>query len=181
MYNSVQQVTTGYNRLQQVTTGYNNVQQCTTVYNSVQQCTTVYNSVQQFTTGYNSGKQWTTVYKSVQMCTHFLVVDHDLEMPYFKFQVSRMPGWSSKTPLSTISRVGYLEDKLFLTLFLVLDHDLEIPCFKFQVSRMSFRKVIKDTPIHHLYSWILGGQVVPDALSSGRSWPGDAIFQISSL
>ena len=71
--------------------------------------------------------------------THFLVVDHDLEMPCFKFQVSRMSGRSSKTPLSTISRVGSLEDKWFLMHFLVVDHDLE---------DQDIRKVIKDIPLN---------------------------------
>ena len=41
-----------------------------------------------------------------------------LEMSCFKFQVSRMSGRSSMTPLSTISRVGSLEDWWSLTHFL---------------------------------------------------------------
>ena len=29
--------------------------------------------------------------------------------------------------------------------------------------------------------WILGGQVVPDALSGGWGWPGDAMFQFPEV
>ena len=46
---------------------------------------------------------------------------------------------SSKTPLSSISRVGSLEDRWFLTNFLDVGYVLEMWGFKFWVSRMSGR------------------------------------------
>ena len=86
-----------------------------------------------------------------------------LEMSCFKFQVSRMSGRSSMTPLSTMSRVGSLEDWWSLTNF--LDVRLCPRDVMFQISGLQdIRKAINDTPIHHLQVWFLGGQVVPDTL-----------------
>jgi len=68
---------------------------------------------------------------------HFLVVDHDLEMPHFKFLVSRMSGRSSKIPLSTISRGGSLEDKWFLMHTVWIVDVLEVSSFKFHLSLTS--------------------------------------------
>ena len=72
-----------------------------------------------------------------------------------------MLGRSLMTPLSTISRVGSLEEWWSLTHF--LDVRLYPRDVMFQISSLQdIRKVINDTPIHHLQSWFLGGQVVPD-------------------
>ena len=57
----------------------------------------------------------------------------------WRCDVSRMSGRSSKTPLSSISGVGFLEDGWFLTHFLDVSYFLEMSCFKFQISRMSRR------------------------------------------
>ena len=44
---------------------------------------------------------------------------------------------SSKTPKSTISVVGSVENKWIPTYFLDVGFVMEMSCFKFQVSRMS--------------------------------------------
>ena len=108
-------------------------------------------------------------------------------------QVYKMSGKSSKTPLFSISRVGFLEDRWSLIHFLDVCYILEMLLFK--VSRMTarssmtpltyfldvcyvlmsyfkfqdVRKVIKDSLILHLQSWILGGQLVP-FLKQVMSW-----------
>ena len=102
-------------------------------------------------------------------------------MSSFQFQVCMMSGRSSKTPLSSISRVGSLEERWFLTHIMDVGYVQEMSCFKFQVSFFDVRRVIKDTPIFHLQSWIFGGQVVPNPLSECRLCPSDVMFQISGL
>ena len=68
---------------------------------------------------------------------HFLQRVDVLGVPSFKFQVSRMSGTSSKTPLSTISRLDPWRTFGFLMHFLQSVDVLGVPSFKFQVSRMS--------------------------------------------
>ena len=113
--------------------------------------------------------------------TNFLDVGYVLEMWGFKFWVSRISGRSSKTPLSSISRVGSLEKRWLLTHIMDVGYVQEMSCFKYQVSFFDVRRVIKDTPIFHLQSWIFGGQVVPNPLSECRLCPSDVMFQISGL
>ena len=65
--------------------------------------------------------------------THFLDVGYFPEISCFKFQISRMSGRSSKSPLSSISWVGSLEDSWFLKNFLDVGYVLEMVLFKSQV------------------------------------------------
>ena len=58
-----------------------------------------------------------------------------------------------------------LEDRWLLAHSLEVEYVLEIPFFKFQVSN-----------VHHLWSCILQGKVVPDQLSGGSLCPTSTYF-----
>ena len=72
-----------------------------------------------------------------------------------------MSGRSSKTPLSSISRVGSLEERWFLTHIMDVGYVQEMSCIRFQASLMS------------------GGS--SNTLSEYRLCPGDVMFQILGL
>ena len=78
-------------------------------------------------------------------------------MPHFKFQVSRMSGRSSKTPLSTISWLDPWRTCWFLMHNVWIVDVLEVSCFKFQLTVTSGTP--SKTPYPPSPGWILWGHV----------------------
>ena len=81
--------------------------------------------------------QLTKIWVNITMFQNFARPSGDLVVPSFKFQVSRMSETSSKTPLSTISRLDLWWTCRFLMHILQIFYVLVVPSFKFQVSSMS--------------------------------------------
>ena len=111
--------------------------------------------------------------------THFLEVPGGLEVLHFKFQVSKMSESPSRRPLSTISRLDpWRANGPWRTSwkFLVASR-----CYISNFRSLGCQEAHQEGPYPPSPGWILGGQMVPDALPGGSWWPGGAIFQISGL
>ena len=54
-------------------------------------------------------------------------------------------------------------------------------CYISNFRSLRCQKAHQEGPYPPSPGWILGGQMVPDALPGGSWWPGGATFQISNL
>ena len=111
--------------------------------------------------------------------THLLKVPGGLKVLHFKFQVSRMTGSPSRRPLSTISRLDpWRTDGSWHTYW---RFQVACRCYISNFRCLGCQEAHQEGPYPPSPGWILGGLVVPDALTGGSWWSGGATFQISCV